>query len=446
MPRLLALAVLLPALASAAEPPPNFVLFIADDMAWNDCGAYGHPHVRTPHVDALAKAGMRFDNAFLTTSSCSPSRCSIITGRYPHATGAPQLHQPLPGDQVTFVEKLKAAGYYTAAAGKWHLGKETVPKFDKVEQRMNQWVATLEARPKDQPFFLWFAFSDPHRGYQKNTIPRPHTAKDAVVPPFLPDDAATRGDLAMYYDEITRLDGVVGDCVKVLEEQGVSDRTVVVFVSDNGRPFPRCKTTLFDSGIKTPFVVKWPREVHKGSTCDSLVSVVDLAPTFLELAGVELPETFQGTSFAPLLRDPESETRVYVHAEHNWHDFDDHQRAVRDKRYKYVRNSYVDVPLTPPADAVRSPTFQSMLKLRAAGRLNDRQHQCFTTPRPVHELYDLEKDPYELVNVAEDEAYGEILARMSGALDGWIKRTGDAVPEKRRPDGFDRETGERLSK
>lgn len=432
--------------AAAAEEQPNFILFIADDMAWNDCGTYGHPHIRTPNVDALAKAGMTFENAFLTCSSCSPTRCSLITGRYPHSTGAAQLHQSLPGDQVTFVEKLEGAGYYTAAAGKWHLGKETVPKFDKVEQRMNQWVSTLEDRPKDKPFFMWFAFSDPHRGYQKNTIPEPHTADDVVVPPFLPDNEATRGDLAVYYDEITRLDGVVGNCVKTLEKQGVSDRTVIVFISDNGRPFPRCKTTLFDSGIRTPFIVKWPREVEKGSVTKSLVSTVDIAPTFLELAGVEIPETFQGRSFAPLLRDPMSQTRFYVYAERHWHDFGDQQRAVRDGRYKYIRNYFPERPLTPPADAVRSPTYRSMLELHEAGKLNAKQLQCFTTPRPRHELYDLEKDPYELTNLAEteDEELLTILARLSGTLDAWQTTTEDEIPEEPRADGFDRVTGNRL--
>ena len=123
------------AISASADERPNIILFIADDMAWNDCGAYGHPHIKTPHLDQLAKDGLRVDNAMLTCSSCSPSRASIITGRYPHNTGAHQLHIPLPGEQITFVEKLKESGYYTASAGKWHLGNETVPKFDSVNTK-----------------------------------------------------------------------------------------------------------------------------------------------------------------------------------------------------------------------------------------------------------------------------------------------------------------------
>lgn len=423
---------------------PNFILFIADDMAWNDCGAYGHPKIRTPNIDRLAKDGMRFDNAFLTCSSCSPSRSSLITGRYPHNTGARQLHQPLPGDQVTFVEVLKKSGYYTASAGKWHLGRATIPKFDTVHQRMNLWVKTLKERPKDRPFFMWFAFSDPHRGYQKNTIPNPHSPDDAVIPPFLPNRPAVRKDFAMYYDEIARLDGVVGNVLEELESQGETEDTMVIFMSDNGRPFPRCKTTIYDSGIKTPWIVKWPGQVEPGSTTDSLISSIDLAPTVLNAAGLKPTSTFQGKSFLSILKDPRAGIREEIFAEHNWHDFDDHGRAVRTRRYKYIRNYYTDIPNTPPADAVRSPTFQTMLKLKERGELTGDQKGCFEAPRPKEELYDVTADPYEVDNLAGDESHVDALKTMRKKLDDWEKRTGDRVPEKRRPDEFHRVTGERL--
>lgn len=243
---------------------PNFLIFIADDMGCDDCGAYGHPRIRTPNIDRLAREGMRFTNAFLTCSSCSPSRSSIITGRYPHNTGAHQLHLPLPVEQVTFVEQLKSAGYYTATAGKWHLGPHVKSRFDLVLEQMNVWVDTLRDRPKDQPFFMWFAFTDPHRPYDSSNISNPHTASDAVVPPYLPDNVETRQDLAQYYDEINRLDGAVGDVLNQLEQDGAAQNTFILFLSDNGRPFPRCKTTVYDSGIKTPWIVRWPGKVQGG--------------------------------------------------------------------------------------------------------------------------------------------------------------------------------------
>ena len=339
------------ATAAAAEKP-NFVVFIADDMAWDDCGAYGHPKIRTPSIDRLAQQGLRFDNAFLTCSSCSPSRCSILTGRYPHATGAEELHRPLPADQTTFVDVLREGGYYVASIGKWHLGKDAKRRVDRLEEgvkRLDEKVlSTLRERPRQKPFCLWLAFTDPHRPYSADAIEKPHAPEDAVVPPYLPDVPETRGDLALYYDEIARLDGVVGRTLAELDRQGIADETLVLFLSDNGRPFPRCKTTLYDSGIKTPFVVRWPGHVTPDSVSDSLVSSVDIAPTLVELAGLTAPSTFQGKSFAPILRDPKAETRRYVFADHDWHDFDDHQRAVRSKQYKYIRNDYVDIPLTPP--------------------------------------------------------------------------------------------------
>lgn len=431
-------------MAAKKADQPNFILFIADDMAWDDCGAYGHPNIRTPHVDQLARDGMRFDNAYLTCSSCSPSRSSIITGRYPHNTGAKQLHLPLPGEQVTFIEKLKESGYYTASAGKWHLGPASIPKFDRVRQKMNLWVDTLKERPKDQPFFMWFAFSDPHRPYQKGTIPKPHTPEDVILPPYLPDDPQVRKDMALYYDEIARLDGVVGNCVTELEKQGVTENTVIIFISDNGRPFPRCKTTVYDSGIKTPFVVKWPKKVKAGSVTKSLVSSLDIAPTVLSLAGLTPGETFQGVSFEPILKNPKADVREAVYAEHNWHDFDDHGRAVRTSQYKYIRNYYTDIPGTPPADAVSSMTFQAMRKLREQGGLSVDQLNPFVKPRPKEELFDVNADPDELTNLAGNPGYTKILKELRKTLKEWERKTDDVVPETRRKDEFDRETGARL--
>jgi arylsulfatase A-like enzyme len=345
---------------------------------------------------------------------------------------------------VTFVEQLKASGYYTAQAGKWHLGAAAKPKFDAVDEGMGKWVDALKDRPRDKPFFLWLAFSDPHRPYQKNTIASPHSPADAVVPPYLPDVAQTRADLAMYYDEISRMDGDLGEVLAELQEQEQSENTFVLFISDNGRPFPRCKTTMYDSGIKTPFILRWPARVAAGQTCQSLVSTIDIAPTILQLAGLKAGPSFQGVSFAPLLADPKASVREGVFAEHNWHDFDDHGRSVRTARYKYIRNYYTHIPGTPPADAVRSPTFVAMRTLRDAGKLPEAQMGCFSVPRAEEELYDMENDPHELKNLAADTAHAETLSRMRQLLADWERETGDRVPESRRPDEFDRETGEKV--
>lgn len=430
---------------------PNLVVIIADDMAWDDCGAYGHKDIRTPNIDRLAQEGMRFDRAFLTCSSCSPSRCSILTGRYPHATGAGELHLPLPGDQTLFAKALKQAGYYTAALGKWHLGPNVKDQFDVVKEGGNpagygHWLPTLTSRPKDKPFFFWLATTDPHRPYQDNTIDQPHTRGDVMVPPFLPDVPPTRADLAMYYDEIGRLDLYVGRVMELLEAQGVADNTVVLFMSDNGRPFPRCKTTVCDDGVRTPFIVRWPKGVESGSVSKSVVSSVDIAPTFLELAGLGPLDTFQGKSFAPILKDPTATTRKYAFAEHNWHDYQAYERGVRSEHFTYIYNALPHLNASPPADAVNSPTYQAMQELHKQGKLAPHQLDCFTVPVPEDKLFDLDNDPYSLNNLADDPAYADVLAEMKAALADWQKRTDDFPAEDLTPDGFDRVTGKRLGK
>lgn len=450
--------------AAGAQPAarPNVVLIIADDLAWNDLGAFGNAAVRTPNIDRLARGGLRFDRAFVTASSCSPSRASLITGRYPHSTDAEQLHWPVPAGQVTFVEQLKAAGYWTGASGKWHLGDALKNRFDVVDDvgeagfqtdpktgRMlakddsgaQGWLPLLQRRPKERPFFAWLAALDPHRDYVENAIGRPHDPATVIVPPYLPDVPEVRRDLALYYDEIARLDDYVGKVMAELEREGVADNTVVMFLSDNGRPFPRDKTTLYDSGIRTPLIASWPRGVKPGGRTSSLVSSVDVAPTVLELAGLKSPASVQGRSFAAVLRDPSRTIREEIFAEKNWHDFEDRARAVRTARFKYIRNFYEDLPLTPPADAVRSPSFEAMKRLRDVGALAPAQMRVFAAPRPAEELYDTEADPHELRNLAGEAAHVTTLKALRAKLEAWQQATGDAAPSARTPDEFDREAG-----
>jgi N-sulfoglucosamine sulfohydrolase len=436
--------------AHSAEPPsrPNFVLIIADDLGCEDSGPYGNRGIRTPSLDQLAAEGMLFHNAILTCSSCSPSRSSIITCRYPHNTGAEQLHWPLPKEQTTFVELLKASGYWTAAVGKWHLGNAVEDRFDLVKQSgrdnpsgCGNWVETLAERPKDKPFFLWLAAVDPHRDYQAGTIDEPHRPGDVTVPPYFPDTPEVRRDLALYYDEIARLDSFVGKVLDELARQNVADNTVVLFMTDNGRPFPRCKTTVYDSGVKTPLLVRWPARIKPGTSTGSLVSSIDIGATILDLAGVQPAASIQGQSFAAVLADPAATTRKFAFSEHNWHDFEARSRSVRTTKFKYIRNEYTDLPNTPPADAVRSPTFQTMRKLRDAGMLKPEQMTCFTRPLPAEEFYDLATDPHELTNLASDAAHRGELETLRAELDRWKAETKDLAPQSRTPDEFDREAG-----
>ena len=445
---------------------PNIVFIIADDMNWDDCGAYGNPNIRTPNLDRLAEGGMKFTNAFLTTSSCSPSRASLITGMYPHQTDAEQLHWAIPADKITFVEKLREAGYWTAQAGKWHMGDHIMDRFDFLasenafrETSQNKetldlpssdgsgshlWIPTLNHRPENKPFFLWFAANDPHRPYYEGIIPEPHSPEDAVIPPYMPDEPEVRKDFALYYDEVSRMDDYIGQVMDELERQGILENTLVLFISDNGRPFPRDKTTMYDGGIKTPFILQWPDVVRPGTVSSSLVSAVDIAPTFLKLAGIGAGDNFVGEDFSQILSDPEKEIREYIFAQAHWHDHERMYRAVRDKRYKYIRNFYPDLPNTPPADALRSMTFQRMLELKEQGELNEAQMNVFISPTPEEELYDLEIDPFELNNLATDPAYGEVLGKMQKVMEKFMNETDDQIPETRTADEFHRVTGEPL--
>jgi N-sulfoglucosamine sulfohydrolase len=260
-----------------ADVRPNVVICIADDITWDDFGCYGSRTARTPRIDSLAANGMRFTEAYLTASSCSPSRSSIITGRYPHNLGpAAELHQPIAAHIPWLPAVLRTHGYYTAVIGKNHMTRENAKvgaeTWDLIDPGVtpdnygaeSKWVQTIQQRPKDKPFFRWFAALDAHRDWDADREwdasrygPK-HRPQDINVPPFLADDAATRGDLASYHNEVTRFDYFVGQVADALAEQGVLNNTLLLVLADNGRPFPRAKTRLHDSGMKTALIAHWP--------------------------------------------------------------------------------------------------------------------------------------------------------------------------------------------
>ena len=438
---------------SHAQSKPNIILIIADDLGWNDLGCYGNPVVRTPHIDRLAKEGIKFNNVFVTASSCSPSRSSIITGRYPHNTGAAELHTPLPAHMTFFPEILKKNGYYTAQAGKWHEGPHARRAYDTLVSAAKSgvggeemWLPLLKDRPKDKPFFFWFAALDAHRPWQADASLPPHDPAKVIVPPMLADTKETREDLAAYYDEIARLDRYVGEINAELQRQGIADNTVIIFMSDNGRPFPGSKTRLNNAGVKTPFIVKWPAGVKKGKECNELVSAVDIAPTLLELAKAPAAPSIQGKSFTSLLKEPGKPYRQYVFTEHNWHDFEAYERSVRTKDFLYIFNGRPQFSNQGPRDAVNSPSYQSLLAVKDKGQLTAQQNDIFMAPRQAEELYDLEKDKDQVNNLASDSRFAAAKKKLAGVLAQWQKETGDTQPAALSPDWYDRITGERSEK
>ncbi|QGJ70103.1 N-sulfoglucosamine sulfohydrolase [Planctomycetales bacterium 10988] len=454
---------------AAADDRPNFILFIADDVSWNDLSCYGSPNARTPEIDAIAANGMQFEEAYLTASSCSPSRSSIITGRYPHNNGeAAELHRPISAHIPAFPGVLRDKGYYTALAGKDHMtwkkpeSKRNVPTEPFVKKYGTSvpgnnggegyWLDALHDCPKDQPFFLWLASTDAHRDWgaelqwdEEEYGPRCEPG-DVDVPPYLVDTLWTRIDLACYYNEVRRFDHFVGKTVKELEKMNLADNTYLIILADNGRPFPRAKTRLHDSGMKTYFIMAGPK-VQSGSKTSALTSVIDIAPTVMELAGVKEPKTLQGRSLLPVLQDPSQSIRPLAFSEHNWHDYEAHGRSVRDGRYLLIRNFRPNLAWQGPADSVRSVSFRDLVEasLNRRKKLTLAQKDVLLAPRPEVELYDTSNDPYQTDNLAGSAEFADIEQRLTQALDHWMEATDDSVPEVVSPDQFDRETGNRIS-
>lgn len=430
----------------AVEPAPqrpNVVVFVADDVDWRDFGCYGNDAIRTPHIDRLAAAGLRCQTAMLTTPQCSPTRISVLSGQYAHTVRCEDLHTPLPPGVPFVTRDLAEAGYFCGHMRKTHYGPHGMEQFQWYSRNVAALPDFLAARG-EQPFFLWVGFNDAHRPYAPGAVSPPHDPATVKVPPYLVDSPETRADLALYYDEISRMDGDIGTMIETLAEHDLLDNTLVVFFCDNGRPFPRDKGSVYDSGIGTALVFHWPAVIAPGTVYEGLVSVIDLAPTWLDAAGLKVPERMAGHSLLPMLRDPTLPGRQYAFSERNWHNCDEHMRSVRSPRYKLIRVAYTERMHGNPADLLASPSWQSLLAAREAGALTPAQQVHFRQPRPAVELYDLEADPYELENRADDPQLAAVRAELERALDDWQAETDDFEPRwRRRADDVDRLSGER---
>lgn len=434
------------------EVVPNIVILVADDVSWNDLGCYGNTFAESPNIDKLAAGGMKFNIAILTASSCSPSRISIITGRYPHNTDAAELHTELKVDFGSLASRLRDNGYYTGQAGKWHMGELLRLGFNRIYDNgkqngdggENMWIPSLRERDQDKPFFFWFASYDAHRPWGPNELAKTINPDQIEVPPTLVDNDSTRADLSKYFIEIKRFDVHVGEVVKELKRQGVYDITVIVVMADNGRPFPRDKTRMYDSGMKTPFIVHWPDGIKKGKISNSLISSVDIAPTVLDICSVKALERFQGKSFKQILMDPNNQIRKYAFSEHNWHDYEAHERMARTKDFIFILNSRSQFPNQGPADAVTSPSFRAMATENEKNNLTPAQYDVFLAPRPVEELFYCKNNSLQLDNLMGNTEYTSVYKELKGVLSKWMEQTGDNVPENLTKDWYARDTGEKI--
>jgi arylsulfatase A-like enzyme len=405
---------------------PNVLLITTHDLGTH-LGCYGwDPGLPTPHLDQLASEGVRFENHFCTAPYCSPSRGSIITGQYPHVNGLMglvNLGWDIPPENTFLPAVLGRAGYETALFGFQHVAENPARLgYDHVSERGEygcRAVATmvtdyLKKRPASpqRPFFIEAGFSEVHRPYGKlEQIP---VREDDVQPlPFLQDTPGLRMDLAMFYENIRRMDQSVGDILSAVERLGLAENTLVVFTTDHGIAFPRAKATLYDPGIRTTLLMRWPQGLQGGRTIPALVSNVDLFATLVEIVHAPPPGDGNGQSFLPLLRSESAETRTAVFAEKNTAP-DDIKRCIRTASHKYIRNYSEGPRLTLPVDIEVSATRRDMGDDHLA-------------PRPSVELYDLRDDPWEQVNLAGREACRSVEKQLAARLEAILEETRDPV-------------------
>jgi N-sulfoglucosamine sulfohydrolase len=444
---------------TAFAVPRNIVLIVTDDQGLV-LGCYGNSVIKTPNIDRLAADGTRFTNAFCTTSSCSPSRSVILTGLFNHANGMYGLehgynHFRSFDNVKSLPVMLDEVGYRTARVGKYHVGPPEVFRFDRVLGGNSRNPVDMAERSRgvieeksDKPFFLYYAPNDPHRGAvakwaelkpnsfgneppgkePKGVVPVHYKPADVIVPPFLPDTPACRAELAQYYESISRIDSGVGRLIEILKKAGKFDNTLIIYMSDNGMPFPGAKTTVFEPGLKLPCIVRNPDAKKRGIANEAFISWVDITPTILDFSGVKVPvdQKRLGHSFLPILEQEKPAGWDEVFASHTFHEVTMYypMRVVRSGNFKLIWN--IAYPLSYPfaSDLWGSPTWQDTLT-RGEDYIYGKRSVSAYEHRPQFELYDLAKDPDELHNLACDATNHDKLAELQQKLRQFQKRTGD---------------------
>ena len=423
--------------ADPAQRRRNVLLLISDDQGL-DAGCYG-TRITTPRLDRLAREGTRFTHGYAAVSSCSPSRAVINTGLYTHQNGMYGLqhdvhHQSLLPGIATLPSLLRGAGYATALVGKKHVGPdsafpyevELVPERSGIRDVRELAIAASSfiRSTDDRPFFVTVAYSDPHRAATDygndpkwpGVKPVVYDPRRVPLPSHLPDLPAVRQDLAEYYESLSRLDTGIGMLLDDLAEAGRADDTLVIFLSDNGRPFPGAKTNLYDPGLHLPLIVRAPGSAP--SVNDAMVSWVDVAPTVLDWAGVAPPAAYplSGRSLLPILGRTGDPARDAVFASHDFHEINQYypMRAIRTRSHSYILNIAHPLDYPVAGDVAGSPSWKA-IAADPAVRLGQRTQAAYLK-RPAEELYDLARDPDELVNLADDPAYAAIKAGLAERL------------------------------
>jgi len=411
---------------------PNFLLIVGEDTGrWLGC--YGDDYATTPNLDRLAAQGCRFDNAYSTAPVCAPSRSCLVSGQYQMKIGSHHMRSTLVNPPRTFTRELRDAGYYVSWPTKLDFNFEPQEGWRDDD---DMWIDRLRSgEMPDQP---WFAFVNigithesgmwPHK--EGKHAPAVHDPADANVPPYVPDVDDVREDIARHADNFTELDRQVGEILDALEQSGEAGNTVVMYLTDHGRGLPREKRWCFSGGIHLPLIIRWPGRIDAGSSTDQLVSWVDLAPTILSLAGVDIPERYDGVVF---LGDAATTRDCVFAGRDRMDEAFDRVRVARNKRYHYIRNYW---PQLPYAQRIRYmeqiPTMRALRSMHEQGLLQGSAAVFMAERKAAEELFDVAADPHCVSNLADDPAHADAKRELSQAMDEWIECIDDlgAVTER----------------
>ena len=418
---------------------PNILWLVAEDLS-AIIPPFGDNTVATPNLTRLADEGIRYTQVYSSSGVCAPSRAAIATGMYQNRIGAQHMrttniadfgvegivpYEAVPPAYVKMHSQyFREAGYYASNNAKEdYQFRKTVTAWDD-SSRSAHW----RNRAEGQPFFSVFNFGITHESQVWAQAGNPLLVDENLevpIPPYLPDSEIGRKDVRQVYSNIVAMDQQVGEILNQLEEDGLLDSTIIFWYSDHGGPLPRQKRLLYDSGIHLPLIIRFPDQYRAGEVDDQLISFVDFKSTILSLAGIEPPTYVDGRAF--LGEYAASTSRDYVHAAADRFDSEyDTIRAVRDKRFKYLRNFNPEKPYYLPLTyREQMPVMQELLRMRDAGQLNETQAQWFRTSKEEEELFDTENDPYELNNLAGDTSYAEKLAELRNELDSWMSYIDD---------------------
>jgi len=431
---------------SVNKTPVNILVIMADDMS-KSAGIYGDKVIHTPGIDNVGKEGVIFDHAYCTASSCSPSRASILTGMYPHQLEeGGNLWGTLPVKYPNYASILEENGYQVGIEGKgWGPGNFRAGGYEKnpAGEDYPNFEEFMDKLPKGKPFCFWVGSHDPHRPYYPELKNSYDITEDSIsLPPWLPENPIVIGDMVDYYAASKRFDQRVEKVITELKEKGLYDQTFIIITSDNGMPFARIKANDYEQSTNVPLVIRWGNHLNNGERIDSFVSLMDLAPTILDVTGIKIPSQMEGKSLLPMLKKKKYDKKRVIFTERERHakvrknNVGYAIRSIRTKNYLLINNLQPDRwPAGDPVNTEKTGFYGDIDDGPSKGFLlanidNEKYRKLVAlsvAKRPTVELYLLTKDPYQLINLAYDSRYQKIKKRLLKKLHNWQKETNDPL-------------------